>query len=165
MMLNLAAADPVNKIQAIFTSKAIILDTGNYYPSRDGKNPEIENGLIDSEWVEKIIGHPVLKAFNNINFKSLRLKSLPSGTAERVALSVAGDNNSDIKVVMNLIDAIGFDPVDAGALVDSWRQQPGEAAYCQDLSRKTLILTLVNADIRNRKDNLAAADEKARPYL
>src|SRR5258707_9955571 len=42
-----------------------IVDVSNYYPSwRDGPIPEVEAGLVESEWVEKQIGPPVGKAFN-----------------------------------------------------------------------------------------------------
>src|SRR4051812_26049517 len=31
----------------------IVVDTGNYYPSRDGRIAEIEGGLAESEWVAR----------------------------------------------------------------------------------------------------------------
>src|SRR5579872_6978774 len=44
-----------------------VVDTGNYYPQqRDGRIEGIETGLTESRWVEQQIGHPVIKAFNNI---------------------------------------------------------------------------------------------------
>lgn len=45
----------------------VVLDTGNYYPrQRDGRIDEIEPGLTESRWVERQLGRPVVKAFNNI---------------------------------------------------------------------------------------------------
>ena len=46
--------------------ETIVIDVGNYYPFRDGRINEIENGLTDSAWVEKQIGRPVIKALNSI---------------------------------------------------------------------------------------------------
>ena len=66
---------------------------------------------------------------------------------------------------MKLIEEIGFDAIDGGLFSESWRQQPGEPAYCQDLDAKTLAVSLRKADISKRAENLAAADEIARPYL
>ncbi len=44
-----------------------VVDTGNYYPrQRDGRIEGIENGTPESRWMEQQIGHPVIKAFNNI---------------------------------------------------------------------------------------------------
>lgn len=152
-------------ISILATSKAIIVDAGNYYPSRDGENAEIARGLTDSEWVAKVIGHPVIKAFNNIVAPSLASKAVPAGTAKRIALSVAGDDEGEKQVVIELINKIGFDAIDAGPLSESWRQQPGEPAYCQDLDKDALKSALQKADFSKRASNLAEADEIARPYL
>lgn len=152
-------------IDILSSSKAIIVDAGNYYPSRDGSVTEIENGATDSEWVSKVIGHPVIKAFNNIVASSLASKAAPSGDADRISLSVAGDDAEQKKIVMKLVDEIGFDAIDGGLLSESWRQQPGEPAYCQDLNKEKLNDALQKADISKRAENLAAADEMARPYF
>lgn len=152
-------------IDILSSSNAIIVDAGNYYPSRDGSVTEIENGATDSEWVSKVIGHPVIKAFNNIVASSLASKAAPSGDADRISLSVAGDDAEQKKIVMKLVDEIGFDAIDGGLLSESWRQQPGEPAYCQDLNKEKLNDALQKADISKRAENLAAADEMARPYF
>lgn len=152
-------------IDILSSSKAIIVDAGNYYPSRDGSVSEIENGATDSEWVSKVIGHPVIKAFNNIVASSLASKAVPSGDTDRISLSVAGDNAEQKKIVMQLVDEIGFDVIDGGLLSESWRQQPGEPAYCQDLNKEKLNDALQKADISKRAENLAAADEMARSYF
>ena len=151
--------------EILSASKAIIVDAGNYYPSRDGQIDDIEGGLTDSEWVAKVIGHPVIKAFNNIVAPSLASKATAAGSANRIALSVAGDDQQQKQTVINLIDEIGFDAIDGGALSESWRQQPGEPAYCQDLDIDTLRSALQKADITKRDENRAKADEMARPYL
>lgn len=152
-------------IAILSASMAIIVDAGNFYPSRDGHNDAIENGLTDSEWVSGVIGHPVVKAFNNILASSLVSKALPPGRDNRIALSVAGDHEQEKRVIMELIDSIGFDTVEGGALSQSWRQQPGEQAYCQDLDKEALKAALQNADLSQRATNRAKADEQARPYF
>ena len=153
---------PVDLLSA---SEAIIVDAGNYYPSRDGQIADIQAGLTDSEWVANVIGHPVIKAFNNIIAASLASKAVPAGSPNRIALSVAGDDEQQKQAIRQLIDEIGFDAIDGGLLSDSWRQQPGEPAYCQDLDKDTLTSALQQADIHKRAENLAKADEMARPYL
>ena len=146
-------------------SNAIVIDAGNYYPSRDGQIAEIGNGLTDSEWVAKVIAHPVIKAFNNILAASLASKAVPVGSEGRVALSVAGDDNSQKETVIKLIEEIGFDAIDGGVLAESWRQQPGTPAYCKDLNKEDLHAALAKAEMSKREAYRAEADEMARPYL
>jgi 8-hydroxy-5-deazaflavin:NADPH oxidoreductase len=143
----------------------IVVDTGNYYPSRDGRVAEIEGGLADSEWVARVLGRPVVKAFNNIVSDSLATRGLPTGTPGRICLSVAGDEGRANQVVLGLIDAIGFDGLDAGPLADSWRQQPGTPAYCRDLDTAGLKAALAQADAGEIARYRAEADEAARPYF
>jgi len=110
------------------------VDTGNYYPQqRDGRIDAIEDGMVESRWVEQQLGRPVIKAFNNIYADHLRDNGLPAGTPGRIALPVAGDDDNAKAVVMQLIDELGFDAVDAGSLDESWRQQPGSPIYTADL--------------------------------
>ena len=112
----------------------VVIDTGNYYPrQRDGRIDEIEAGMTESRWVEHQLGRPVVKAFNSIYAKHLLELGRPAGSPGRIALPVAGDNVGAKEVVLELINELGFDGVDAGGLDDSWRQQPGTPVYCTDL--------------------------------
>ncbi len=113
---------------------AAVVDTGNYYPKqRDGRIAAIEDGLPESVWVQQHLGRPVIKAFNNMGAESLLTGGRPPGSPGRIALPVAGDDARAKAVVMDLIDALGFDPVDAGSLAESWRQQPGTPVYVKSL--------------------------------
>ena len=110
----------------------VVVDTGNYYPQRDGKIAAIESGATESRWVSQQLGHPVIKAFNNIHAQHLLENGRPRGDAKRIALPVAGDDEKAKAAVMRLVDELGFDPVDAGPLDQSWRQQPGTPVYGTD---------------------------------
>jgi predicted dinucleotide-binding enzyme len=110
----------------------VVIDTGNYYPQRDGRIDAIENGTTESRWVEQQIGRPVIKTFNNIYAAHLQNNGKPKGTAGRIALPVAGDDARAKQIVMKLVDEIGFDAVDAGSIEESWRQQPGSPVYAKD---------------------------------
>ena len=111
----------------------VVVDTGNYYPrERDGRIEPIEDGMAESRWVERQLGRPVVKAFNNIYASSLLKKGSPAGTTGRIALPVAGDDEAAKATVMALVEELGFDAVDAGGLDDSWRQQPGSPVYTAD---------------------------------
>jgi predicted dinucleotide-binding enzyme len=93
-----------------------VIDIGNYHPElRDGRINAIDRGMLDSQWVAEQVGHPVIKAFNNILADSLLNKGVPRGATGRIALPVAGDSSEAKAVVLRLVDDLGFDPVDSGA--------------------------------------------------
>lgn len=110
---------------------AAVIDTGNYYPQqRDGRIAAIEDeGLTESRWTERHLGHPVIKAFNGTYAQDILERPRPAGDPERMALPVAGDDAAAKQVVRDLINELGFDTVDAGGIDDSWRQQPGTPVY------------------------------------
>jgi predicted dinucleotide-binding enzyme len=113
--------------------EVVVVDTGNYYPQqRDGRIDAIESGTPESLWVAQRLGRPLVKAFNNIMALHLLEEGMPSSSAGRIALPIAGDDAKAKEVVARLIDELGFDSVDAGGLEESWRQQPGSPVYGKD---------------------------------
>lgn len=122
-----------------------IIDTGNYYPFRDGKIAEIEGGMAESEWTSRVLGRLVIKAFNNIVADSLLHKALPKSGVGRIALPVSGDDLRSKQLVMALLNTVGFDAVDVGPLSESWRYQPGTPAYCPDPTSQQLTMLLRRA--------------------
>ncbi len=108
-----------------------VIDTGNYYPrQRDGRISAIEDdGLTESRWTERHLGHPVIKAFNGTYAQDILDRPRPVGAPDRIALPVAGDDEAAKRKVRSLIDELGFDTVDAGGLDESWRQQPDTPVY------------------------------------
>ncbi|MDG4815958.1 NADPH-dependent F420 reductase [Micromonospora sp. WMMD956] len=112
----------------------IVVDADNYYPQRDGEIAELlDRSLSSSRWTaEHLKGARVVKAFNNIQAQHLMDNGRPAGAADRIGLPVAGDDADAKRVVMELVDALGFDPVDAGTLDESWRQQPDTPVYGTD---------------------------------
>ena len=131
---------------AAVPDRVVVVDTGNYYPQqRDGRIAEIETGLPESRWVERQIGRPVVKAFNNIYARHLLELGRPKSAATRIALPVAGDDPLAKEVVMQLVEQLGFDSVDAGGLDESWRQQPGTPVYASDLNADGVRRALAQA--------------------
>jgi 8-hydroxy-5-deazaflavin:NADPH oxidoreductase len=122
---------------------APVVDAGNYYPrERDRLIAAIEAGMPDSQWVSGQLGRPVVKAFNTIHAQHLLDRGRPAGTPGRIALPVAGDEPDAKAVVTGLVDELGFDPVDAGPLARSWRQQPGTPVYGAELDAEGVIKAL-----------------------
>jgi predicted dinucleotide-binding enzyme len=109
----------------------VVIDTGNYYPGRDGQIPELDNGSVTTtELVQRHLKtSAVVKGFNNILFRHLAELSRPAGSPDRSALAIAGDDEQAKKTVTGFFDAIGYDTLDAGPLTEGSRFEPGTPAY------------------------------------
>jgi 8-hydroxy-5-deazaflavin:NADPH oxidoreductase len=141
-------------------ANVVVVDTGNYYPRhRDGRIAEIESGTPESRWVEQQLGRPVVKAFNNIYARHLLQRGLPAGSSGRIALPVAGDDLKAKATVLQLIDELGFDGVDAGGLNESWRQQPGTPVYATDLDVEGVRRALGAAQRERTSDWIAKSND------
>ncbi len=137
------------------SDSVVVVDTCNYYPQRDGRIDAIEKGMPESRWVEQQLGHPVIKAFNNIYAQHLMELGHPSGALQRIALPVAGDNENAKGVVLRLVEELGFDGVDAGSLDESWKQQPGTPVYGADFDAAGVQRALSQAS-KERKPEFRA---------
>jgi 8-hydroxy-5-deazaflavin:NADPH oxidoreductase len=126
--------------------EVIVVDTSNYYPFRDGKIEEIENGMVESVWVSNQLGRPIIKAFNNLLAYTLENEGTSEDSSGRIAITVAGNDLSQKQVIMDVVNELGFDTVDSGSLSDSWRQQPGTPAYCTELTKDELTKALKKAN-------------------
>ncbi|MGC4102449.1 NADPH-dependent F420 reductase [Ferruginibacter sp.] len=125
----------------------MVIDTCNYFPTvRDPLIPDIENGLTESEWVSQQLGHPVIKAFNCMTALSFATRGLPENTTGRLCMPVAGDDNAHKDRLSEIINAFGFDTIDAGPLSNSWKLQPGAPAYCADTGKETITNLLQQSD-------------------
>jgi predicted dinucleotide-binding enzyme len=109
----------------------VVIDTNNYYPQRDGHIPELDNETTTT--AELLQAHlpksRVVKAFNHIYAAELTKHGQPAGTPNRRALVIAGDDASAKATVTKMLDAFGFDTVDAGPLKEGWRIQRDTPGY------------------------------------
>jgi 8-hydroxy-5-deazaflavin:NADPH oxidoreductase len=119
------------KLSGVPLAGKVVMDTGNYYPGRDGQIPELESkSMTHSEYLLGFLPEAqVVKVFNNIWFKHLLHLARPSGAADRSALPIAGDSATAKAAVSRFADSIGFGTVDGGLLADGWRQQPRTPVY------------------------------------
>ncbi|MFE2493069.1 NADPH-dependent F420 reductase [Streptomyces scopuliridis] len=110
-----------------------VIDTMNYYPERDGRLAELDAGTLTSSALVRrhLADSHVVKAFNNIDFRRLLTSARPSGAPDRSALPLAGDDAAAKARTVRLLDVLGYDAVDIGALADSWRSEPGTPVYVQ----------------------------------
>jgi 8-hydroxy-5-deazaflavin:NADPH oxidoreductase len=160
-------------VLSVLKSAPIVIDTGNYYPVRDGSIDGIEQGMTDSEWVASQLGRPVFKVFNNIGAPSLKHKGT-TDPGQRLGLTVAGPATEDKQKVFALVNQIGFDPVDGGELEQSWRLQPGTPTYCKDMTADQLLAGLSETTraeigkyhaIRDQLQDFDGAMKKMREFM
>jgi predicted dinucleotide-binding enzyme len=118
----------------------VVIDTCNYYPERDGHDPELDaDTTTSSEKIRAFTGANLVKACNAIYWENLRDRGLPKGTPGRLAIPVSGTDWEAKTVVSGLIRDIGFDPVDAGDLgLGGRKHQPGSRVYGAELSADEL---------------------------
>lgn len=109
----------------------LVIDTNNYYPQRDGQIPELDREeLTTSELLQRHLpSSKVVKAFNHIYASQLTEHNQPTGSTNRRALVIAGDDAQAKATVTKLQDQFGFDTVDVGPLKDSWRIQRDTPGY------------------------------------
>lgn len=114
----------------------LVIDTSNYYPQRDGHFPELDDGRSTSSELMQahLSGARVVKAFNAISWLNLRDAMRPAGDPERLGIPLSGDDEQAKRTVADLIDELGFDPVDAGTLAQGGRKHQVDApAYGKGL--------------------------------
>lgn len=136
----------------------IVIDTGNYYPERDGRIPELDRlETTTSEMLAKLLpGSRVTKAFNAIRMIDLERIDPAQATSDRWALPLSGDFPEDKAKIIELMDSFGLDAVDAGALSEGWRFERGMPVYCIRHTRTDLKARLAEASQADRTGALAA---------
>lgn len=109
----------------------IVIDTNNYYFERDGRIAELDNEETTvSELLQRHLPESfVVKAFNHIVSTQITEDGLPTGTENRRALVIAGDDEPAKSTVRRLLDLFGYDAVDAGPLAEGWRIQRDTPGY------------------------------------
>ena len=115
----------------------IVVDATNYDAGRDGHRADLDGD--DTTSSELIADHRhgarVVKAFNTMHAETLAEDGRPPGEPDRLVLFVAGDDLDAKRHVADLIDEIGFEPVDTGGLADGGRlQQPGSPIHGSELT-------------------------------
>ena len=121
----------VTSIPSSLLDGRLVIDTNNYYPTRDGNIAELDNeSITTAEYVARhFAGSTVVKAFNHIPAPEIADHAHAAGTPDRRALMVYGEDAAAVERVQALIDSIGFDAVAGGGLAESWRIQRDTPGY------------------------------------
>jgi 8-hydroxy-5-deazaflavin:NADPH oxidoreductase len=130
---------------AAFVKGKVVIDAANPYPQRDGMFAQaaIDDGEGSGVPVSKLLpGAHLVRAFNSVPWPATMKEA--GRTDNRIAIPLAGDDAKARELVAGLIRDIGFDPVDAGTLINALAFDPGQPGYGKvldvDALRKALWL-------------------------
>jgi 8-hydroxy-5-deazaflavin:NADPH oxidoreductase len=109
----------------------VVIATINYFPQRDGQIPGIDDGTttVPGLLQAHLPASRVVRAFSMIDAADMSGDGHPAGDPKRRALALAGDDPAAKQLVASLYEEFGFDTVDLGGLAESWRVDPGQAAF------------------------------------
>jgi 8-hydroxy-5-deazaflavin:NADPH oxidoreductase len=120
-------------------SEKLVIDAMNYWPPTDGTLPP-PFGQDSSGTSEIVAGRlrdaTVVKTLNHVGYHDLETYARPSGSADRRALGVAGDDPDAVNTVSTFVDRIGYDAVAVGPLSGGRVLQPGGAVFGVVLRRE-----------------------------
>jgi len=125
-------------------SGKVAVDILNYFPRRDGVIAALQKGeLTTSELLaQQLPGVRVVKALNSITAEDLLKDVRPQSATQRRAMPIASDDADAKSMVFEFVNKIGFDPVDAGELAESWRFERFRPVYCVALDQQMMKATL-----------------------
>jgi predicted dinucleotide-binding enzyme len=125
----------------LFAGK-ILVDAMNYWEEIDGVDEDLATAsrgtsVVVQEWFPSA---RVVKSLNHLGYFKFGEARRSRGAPDRLALAAAGDDRDAVAVVLQLIDRLGFDAVDAGSLEAGVALQPngplfGVSHRAEELSR------------------------------
>lgn len=101
----------------LFNGK-VLIDAMNFWPDTDGDDPELIGTPGGSSMLvqDHFPGARVVKSLNQLSYHQLEELPRERGALDRVAMAAVGDDRAAVRSVIDLVDALGFDPVDGGPL-------------------------------------------------
>jgi len=101
----------------LFAGK-ILIDAMNYWEEIDGVDQELATAPAGTSVLvqERFPSARVVKSLNHITYYKFDEGRRPHGAPGRIAMAAAGDDRAAVAAVMQLVDRLGFDAVDAGPL-------------------------------------------------
>lgn len=125
----------------------VVVDVMNYWPEDDGRIPEVETGPgASSRYVQRLLPTArVVKSFNHLRYHELDSDPRPAGEPDRRAIALAGDDAAARALVAEVVEAFGFDAVDAGELAAGAAFEPGTLVFAGRFDRAGLTAALAAA--------------------
>jgi predicted dinucleotide-binding enzyme len=140
-------AIPAHKFAAFdadLVAGKIVVDVMNYWPPIDGTLELFEDDRYGSSEIvqQRLERSTVVKTLNHIGYHELDDERRLAGSPDRRALGVAGDDQSAVALVADVIEQIGYDTVQLNSLSAGRLLQPGEPLFGALLRRAEFEETL-----------------------
>jgi predicted dinucleotide-binding enzyme len=115
----------------------LVVDAMNYWAPADGVVPMFQDERLSSSEVvqRRLTQSTVIKSLNQIAYQDLEDGRRMAGSLDRHAIGVAGDERDAAKLVGEIIDRFGYDPVLLGSLSAGRILQPGGPVFGAVLTR------------------------------
>jgi len=123
----------------LFAGK-ILVDAMNYWDEIDGVEGPFATApagtsMLVQQWFSSA---RVVKSLNHLGYFKFEKSRRPHGTPARIGMAAAGNDPAAVAAVLQLIDTLGFDAVDAGNLESGQALQPGGPVFGAGHSAKEL---------------------------
>jgi predicted dinucleotide-binding enzyme len=123
----------------LFAGK-ILVDAMNYWDEIDGVDQQFETApagtsMLVQEWFSCA---RVVKSLNHLGYFKFEKSRRPRGAPGRIGMAAAGDDRAAMAAVLELVDNLGFDALDAGNLASGLALQPGGPIFGAGHSAKEL---------------------------
>jgi predicted dinucleotide-binding enzyme len=140
-------AIPLHKFETLdpaWLEGKLVIDVMNYWPPVDGVQEMFEDSRYGSSEIvqRRLAKSTVVKTFNHIGYHDLERERRPSGSPERRALGVAGDDPRAVEIVAELIERIGYDAVRFDQLSAGRLLEPGGPVFGASLHRTEFELAV-----------------------
>jgi predicted dinucleotide-binding enzyme len=114
----------------LFAGK-VLVDAMNYWDEIDGVDGPFATApdgtsMLVQDWFSSA---RVVKSLNHLGYFKFEKSRRPSGTPGRIGMAAAGNDRAAVATVLQLIETLGFDAVDAGNLESGLALQPGGPVF------------------------------------
>jgi predicted dinucleotide-binding enzyme len=119
-------------------SGKIVLDTMNAY----GPFPQVLDlgATTSSEIVALDLPRiRVVKGLNTLQARDILSRGRPRGSPQRIAVPICGHDDAAKRIVAGLVDDVGFDTIDIGALPNGWWSEPERPLFGRSCSAQELM--------------------------
>ncbi len=123
----------------LFAGKTLV-DAMNYWDEIDGvegpfATARAGTSMLVQEWFSSA---RVVKSLNQLGYFKFEKSRRPHGAPDRIAMAAAGNDPAAVAAVLQLIDTLGFDPVNAGNIEAGVALQPRGPIFGAGHSEKEL---------------------------